>query len=171
VNVAYLGSMELSGGALRVLRRRMEIAAQNLAHAQTTRTASGEPYRRQVVRVETRPLALPGSAGLVRVGIPLSRTRPGHLGPVLVRLPAAEAGELPGVAVAEVADDPSPFVEVYDPGHPDADERGIVRYPNVDPAREMVELILAQRAYEANLAALAAARQIQEATLQMGRTF
>jgi len=71
------------------------------------------------------------------------------------------------VEVAEIKDDPSPFKEVYDPGHPDADERGIVRYPNVDVITEMVELLSAGRAYEANLAVLSTTKSMFLRTLEL----
>ncbi|MDM7202910.1 MAG: flagellar basal body rod protein FlgC [Thermodesulfobacteriaceae bacterium] len=64
------------------------------------------------------------------------------------------------VKVEAIKDDPSPFREVYDPGHPDADERGIVRYPNVDVITEMVELLSASRAYEANLSVLSTTKSM-----------
>jgi len=71
------------------------------------------------------------------------------------------------VEVVEIKDDPSPFKEVYDPGHPDADERGIVKYPNVDVITEMVELLSASRAYEANLAVLSTTKSMYLRTLEL----
>lgn len=71
------------------------------------------------------------------------------------------------VEVVEIRDDPSPFKEVYDPGHPDADERGIVKYPNVDVITEMVELLSASRAYEANLAVLSTTKSMYLRTLEL----
>jgi flagellar basal-body rod protein FlgC len=71
------------------------------------------------------------------------------------------------VKVKAIQDDPSPFREVYDPGHPDADERGIVRYPNVDVITEMVELLSASRAYEANLAVLSTTKSMFLRTLEL----
>jgi len=71
------------------------------------------------------------------------------------------------VEVVEIRDDPSPFKEVYDPGYPDADERGIVKYPNVDVITEMVELLSASRAYEANLAVLSTTKSMYLRTLEL----
>jgi len=71
------------------------------------------------------------------------------------------------VEVVAIRDDPSPFKEVYDPGHPDADERGIVKYPNVDVITEMVELLSASRAYEANLAVLSTTKSMYLRTLDL----
>ncbi|PMP68188.1 MAG: flagellar basal body rod protein FlgC [Thermodesulfobacterium geofontis] len=75
--------------------------------------------------------------------------------------------ELKAVKIEKIADDPSPFKEVYDPGHPDADERGIVKYPNVDVITEMVELLSAGRAYEANLTVLSTAKSMILRTLDL----
>ncbi|MCS7149355.1 MAG: flagellar basal body rod protein FlgC [Caldimicrobium sp.] len=71
------------------------------------------------------------------------------------------------VKVEKIQDDPSPFREVYDPGHPDADERGVVRYPNVDVITEMVELLSAGRAYEANLNVLSTTKGMYLRTLEL----
>ena len=80
---------------------------------------------------------------------------------VLKAVPISEKNpELKAVKVEKIADDPSPFKEVYDPGHPDADERGIVKYPNVDVITEMVELLSAGRAYEANLSVLSTTKSM-----------
>jgi flagellar basal-body rod protein FlgC len=74
------------------------------------------------------------------------------------------------VEVAAIVDDPAPFKEVYDPGHPDADKRGIVKYPNVDIITEMVELLSAGRAYEANLTVLSTTKSMALRTLDLLRT-
>ncbi|MCD6489370.1 MAG: flagellar basal body rod protein FlgC [Thermodesulfobacterium sp.] len=80
---------------------------------------------------------------------------------VLKAVPISEKNpELKAVKVEKIADDPSPFKEIYDPGHPDADERGIVKYPNVDVITEMVELLSAGRAYEANLSVLSTTKSM-----------
>jgi len=109
-------------------RTRMDVIAKNLANAQTTRMPGDgpvQPYRRQVV----------------------------HFEPLLRRL---ESGETvtEGVRVSEVSGDfQTPFDEIYDPTHPDADAKGIVRMPNVNTMKEMADLMTAVRAYEANLRA------------------
>ena len=74
------------------------------------------------------------------------------------------------VEVVEIRDDPLPFKEVYDPHHPDADERGIVKYPNVDIITEMVELLSAGRAYEANVTVLSSTKNIIGKILDFLRT-
>uniref|UniRef100_A0A7V6CET3 Flagellar basal-body rod protein FlgC n=1 Tax=Thermodesulfobacterium geofontis TaxID=1295609 RepID=A0A7V6CET3_9BACT len=87
---------------------------------------------------------------------------------VLRAVPVSEKDpELKAVKVEKIVDDPSPFKEVYDPGHPDADERGIVKYPNVDVITEMVELLSAGRAYEANLTVLSTTKSMTLRTLDL----
>jgi flagellar basal-body rod protein FlgC len=121
-------------------RYRMEIIAANLANAHATRSANGQPFRRQDVILEA-------------VGATSSGGTPGVM----------------GVRVAEVVEDPSPFQRVYMPSHPDADGEGFVEYPNVQLPVEMVNLLTAMRSYEANLKAAQAFRQISEQTLLLLR--
>ncbi len=86
---------------------------------------------------------------------------------VLRAMPLEPGSPLRKVEVYAIKDDPSPFREVYDPGHPDADARGIVRYPNVDVITEMVELLSAGRAYEANLNVLTTSKSMFLKTLEL----
>ena len=137
-----LSGIGSTSGALAAEKTRMNIVAQNIANANTTRDADGQAYQRKVVTFES--FLDPKAAG--RGGAGLS-----------------------GVRVASVDEDPSPPRLVYDPSHPDADENGMVTLPNVDTAREMVDLIASSRAYEANLQVARAARQMAKQTLQMGR--
>lgn len=142
-------ALETSASALTTERLRMDVIANNLANYRTTRTAEGGPYRRRTVVVEER-------SGTFASALAQQAGRP------------AEPGL--GVRVAEIATDPSPFKEVYDPTHPDADPAtGIVRMPNVDLLTEITDLMLAQRMYEANLTALNAAKSMALRALEIGR--
>jgi flagellar basal-body rod protein FlgC len=117
--------MRASATGLSAERIRIDVIAKNLANAETTRTPSGGPYRRQVV----------------------------HFEPLLRRL-ADGSKETAGVRVARVADDmETPLERIFDPHHPDADGSGYVTMPNVNATREMADLITAMRAYEANMSA------------------
>lgn len=133
----------ISSSGLAAERQRMEVASNNIANAHTTRTASGEPYRRQ--RVVFAEILKPAPAG-----------KGEHL-------------TLGGVEVVGQSGDPTPFPVVYDPGHPDADENGMVRMPNVQIPHEMVDLLTASRAYEANLKSLELFREMTEHALQLIR--
>jgi flagellar basal-body rod protein FlgC len=74
-----------------------------------------------------------------------------------------------GVRVTKISEDESSFREVYDPGNPDADDKGIVKMPNVDVVTEMVNMISATRAYEANITALNATKGMALKALEIGR--
>jgi flagellar basal-body rod protein FlgC len=133
-------AFSISASGMSAERYRMEIIAANLANAHATRSANGQPFRRQDVILEA-------------VGATSSGGTPGVM----------------GVRVAEVVEDPSPFQRVYMPSHPDADGEGFVEYPNVQLPVEMVNLLTAMRSYEANLKAAQAFRQISEQTLLLLR--
>jgi flagellar basal-body rod protein FlgC len=132
----------ISASGMSAERFRMEVIANNVANANSTRSANGGPYRRQdVVFAEVLGGAM----------------KPGGL------------PDLRGVQPIEVVEDPSDLPRVYMPGHPDADAEGFVRLPNVQLPIEMVNLITAARAYEANLKTMQTFRQISEQALNLLR--
>jgi flagellar basal-body rod protein FlgC len=134
----------ISASGMAAERLRMEVIANNLANAFSTRTAAGGPFRRQDVVFEA-VLADQTSSSSTH-------------GPALR-----------GVRVAGTVDDPSEFQKVYQPGHPDADREGFVLMPNVQLPTEMVNLLTASRAYEANLKAAQTYRQMNEQALTLMR--
>jgi len=139
----YLQTFAISAAGMAVERTRVETAALNLAQAHTAQSADQPAF--QPLRVVAT--GAEGFGGLVRAGL--------------------ESVPLPSVTV-----EPSgvPARLVHDPGHPLADGRGFVAYPGVDPAREMVTLLGATRAYEANVAAMNTARTLALKTLEIGRS-
>ena len=141
--------MDISASALSAQRLRMTIVAENIANAQTTRTADGTPYRRRVAIFQEREPER--FSNYLRSASSI----------------AGQAGR--GVRVAEVAEDPSEFRLQYEPSHPDADELGYVRMPNVDTVTEMVDMMAASRAYEANITALDAIKAMAARALEIGR--
>ncbi|MDA0171100.1 flagellar basal body rod protein FlgC [Solirubrobacter taibaiensis] len=142
--------MEISGSALTAQRLRMNVTAENIANAETTKGADGNPYRRKEVTLQSV-----GQAGTF--GSQLSRAM-------------GTSGVAPGgVQATEITEDQTNGKLVYDPSHPDADEQGYIRMPNVDTVTEMVDLIDAQRAYEANVTAMSAAKQMFAKTLEILR--
>ena len=146
--MSMFGGLEISASALTAQRLRMNVTAENLANAETTKTADGNPYRRKEVTLQAVP-----KGGF---GAQLSQ--------------AMGAGVAPGgVEAAAITEDETNGKLVYDPSHPDADEQGYVRMPNVDTVTEMVDLIDAQRAYEANVTAMSAAKQMFAKTLEILR--
>ncbi|WP_022856023.1 flagellar basal body rod protein FlgC [Thermodesulfobacterium thermophilum] len=120
-------------------RTRLNVAATNIANAQVTRTLEGGPYKAKNVVLKAVPFNPKDS----------------------------KESPLRLVKVEKIEDSKAPFKEVYDPGHPDADSRGIVKYPNVDVITEMVELLSAGRAYEANLSVLSTSKSMTQRTLEL----
>ena len=148
--MSLFGGLEISASGLTAERLRMDVTAENLANAQTTRGANGQAYRRKEVVLQEAP----GS-----FGASLSAAMGG-----------SGNGSSGGVHVAGIVQDTTtPLKRVYDPGHPDADAQGYVSMPNVDTVTEMVDLISAQRAYEANVTAMSAAKQMFSKTLDLLR--
>ncbi|MDA1267177.1 MAG: flagellar basal body rod protein FlgC [Planctomycetota bacterium] len=118
------GGMRIASTGLKAERARVDVIAKNIANSQVTRVpGTGEAYRREMV--DLAPMLRRNSEGVKEVvGVEVLGTR---------------------------SDTTTPFQEIVDPGHPDADAAGIVRYPNVNTVKEMAALITAVRAYEANL--------------------
>ncbi len=145
--------LAIAASGLSAQRARMDAIANNIANAETTRTDAGGPYRRQVVQLEANT--------------PPDRTF--ATGPSLdLDLPALPfQGEDGGVRVTGTAEDTRESVPVYDPGHPDADETGYVRYPNVQISQEMVEMMIAQRAYEANATVFQVLKSVLQKALEI----
>ncbi|MGE5588576.1 MAG: flagellar basal body rod protein FlgC [Clostridia bacterium] len=153
--MGIFSSFRISATGLAAERLRMDVIANNIANVNTTRTEDGGPYRRR-------------QAVFQALAARLGRGGAGTSGPLGAGQRAAEApGQ--GVAVVGIVEDPSPPRMVYDPGHPDADARGYVAMPNVDPVRELVDMISATRAYEANVTALNAAKTMAMRALDIGR--
>lgn len=139
----FFTAMEVSASGLSAERTRMNVAASNLANAQTTQAAGGGPYRRRDVVVQSADV--PGVTGT----------------------PFAQA--VKGVAVSQIAQDAAPPRLEYDPGHPQANAQGYVAYPNVNPVEEMVDMITASRAYEAGITSMTTAVNMAERALGIGR--
>ncbi len=139
----------ISASALTAERLRMDVISNNIANANTTRTVEGGPYIRQRVVFAPRFDASPAFAPLIPTMTPDG-------------LPA-------GVRVTSIQKDPSSPRMVYDPGHPDANTEGYVAYPNVNVANEMVDLISATRAYEANITAFNATKSMALQALSIGK--
>jgi flagellar basal-body rod protein FlgC len=136
-------ALNASASALNAERTRIEVAVSNLANAESTRGPDGQPYRR-------RDVVLAADA---------DNTFDAALG---------RAGAV-GVHVASVVEDQSPFRRRYDPSHPDADAEGFVAMPNVETPVEMVDMMSASRAYQANLSAIGLIRDIVQRALELGK--
>ncbi|HZV72936.1 MAG TPA: flagellar basal body rod protein FlgC [Conexibacter sp.] len=146
-------AIDVAGSGLAAERLRMDVTAGNLANAQTTKGANGQPYRRREVVLQE------AQADGQSFGSMLSTAVTG----------ASVGSPVNGVQVSGIVEDPSPPRRVYDPGHPDADAQGYVSLPNVNPVTEMVDLIGASRSYEANVTSMQTAKQLFSKTLELLR--
>ncbi len=161
MSLRIFGNMDVSASGLRGMRAKMNTIAENIANVETTRTEEGTPYRRKTVVMQQKqptepvPVRQPGPDSSFSQ---LVRTHQAHMD--MISLEAER--ELPQGSDLEIveAEDAQPFKLVYDPAHPDADEQGYVLMPNIDVVREFVDLIAAQRAYEANLSAIQGAKDM-----------
>ena len=145
-------SLKISGSGLSVFRRKMNIAAENLANAETTKTDAGKPYQKKVLQISAKPTAEPFAKKLQAARVELSQTDNHHLSQNAVSINKVE--NIAQATSEEYVDRNEQSRMIYDPSHPDADADGFVAMPNVDPLIEMVEMMTASRAYEANLSAL-----------------
>lgn len=142
--MSFFDSLALSAGGLNVERARADVATANLTNANATRSADGGPYRRRDTVLESEPIGRAFGDRLQRA--------------------------LRGARVKSIATDNRPPREIFKPGHPDADAEGIVRLPNISTIEEMVNLMSAQRSYEANLEAMQVSREMAQRALRIGRT-
>jgi flagellar basal-body rod protein FlgC len=144
-NMGILDIMKISASALKAERTRMEITSSNLANMHTTRTDEGGPYRKKEVVF---------TAADVSEGKGFGRML---------------SDRVTGVKVEEIIESTKDFEKVHDPGHPDADKEGYVRYPNVNLMEEMTDMIAATRAYEANINAINTTKQMFLKALEIGK--
>lgn len=148
--MGFYDSIEISASGLSAQRLAMDVIANNIANANTTRTPQGGAFKRQlVVFAQKQAAAAPGSDPFnpFTAASPVSTTE--------------------GVQALGIVQDQSPDRLSYDPTNPDADARGYVHYPNVAVVKEMVDMMAASRAYEANVTAIQESRSMDDATLKV----
>jgi flagellar basal-body rod protein FlgC len=144
--MSFFDSLDIAASGLTAQRLRMDVTAENLANAETTRGANGQPYQRQEVVLQ--------QAGN------FSATLSNAMGPSA----SASGG---GVQVAGIVADPTPDKLVYDPSNPDANAQGYVRMPNVNTVTEMTDLIDESRSYQADVTAMQTAKTMYTKTLDL----
>jgi flagellar basal-body rod protein FlgC len=160
-----LNAIQVSSQGLSIQRARMNTVARNIANAETTRTEEGGPYRRRRILVEEQDNKT-GFRNLIKhAGAQLSRTSRKHI-------PARGASvvtnvDTPTVGFKDSIDPKSNFKIVHDPSHPDADAEGYVEMPDIEIVTEMVDMMAATRAYEANTVAISAAKKMAENALEI----
>jgi flagellar basal-body rod protein FlgC len=138
----FLLSFDISASGLYAQRKRLDVISSNLANLETTRTEKGGPYRRKMVVMSTKPIQ--------------------DFDHVL-------GSQVEGVKIDEIVEDGSPFRKTFNPSHPDANEDGHLFKPNVDLVVETTNMLMARRAFEANVAAMKSIRQMVLKALEIGR--
>lgn len=156
-------SIKISATGLGAQRRRMNIIAENLANTNTTKTEEGGPYRRKIVRFFEAAKSSTAHTSVGTNEVLLKATQEGH---IRSSLEVPFSRKYSGVRMDSVRDTSDPD-RVYDPNHPDADEFGYVAMPKVDTIVEMVDMISASRAYEANIQAISAAKDMARKALEI----
>jgi flagellar basal-body rod protein FlgC len=142
--LTLLPGVKSTTAALTAERTRLDVIAQNIANANTTRGTDGKPYRRQQVSFETVLDSARGAAG--------------------------GDNQVGGPRVSKIRSDPRPYPAIYDPGHPDANpDTGMLALPNVSVHEEMADMVAASRTFEANLAVLKTAKQMTMQALTIGK--
>jgi flagellar basal-body rod protein FlgC len=138
-------SMQISSSALSAQRTRLNVISSNLANVDTTRTSEGGPYRKRQVVFQSSNDSF------------------------AKHLDNANKQGIQGVKVSEIQVSQAPLRTIYEPGHPDADENGMVHLPNVNTMEEMVDMMSATRTYEANASAIQASKRMALKALEIGR--
>ncbi len=150
--MSFWQALRIGSSALSAQRLRLDIIANNIANVETTSTEEGGPYKRQDVVFTAQGRQQPFSAYL----------------PIKNNL-SAKTLNINGVEVKKVVTDQTGGTSVYDPTHPDADEEGMVEYPNVNLVVEMTNMLSATRSYEASLSVIEAARAMAISAIEIGR--
>ncbi len=143
----FMTALDIGASGLSAERTSINVISMNLANVNTTRTPEGGPYRRKSVQLVA-----------TEVDSPFSK-----------EMQTALDKELRGVRVQNIATDTRPFKMVYEPGHPDADADGMVKYPDINVVEEMVSLMTAQRGYEANVTTMETVKSMYNKALEIGK--
>lgn len=149
--MSFLSSLNISASGMTAQRARLDVAAENIANIETTRTESGGPYRRRMIVLEAK------NDSFSQV---LSQTMAGT---------GRSTQTTAGVRATQILEDPTELKAVYEPDHPDADEQGYVRMPNIDMVKEMTDGMAATRSYEANITAFNAVKLMAQKALEVGK--
>jgi flagellar basal-body rod protein FlgC len=159
-----LHAIQLSAKGLTIQRKKMNIVAENLANAETTKTADGGPYQRKRLLVKEAKEAGNFDSFLRQADTPLARTHPEHK--IGKSIKVREESDLASVEGKEIEQKDS-FKMIYDPSHPEANEEGYVKLPDIDIVSEMVDMMVASRTYEANTTAIAASKKMVKDALEI----
>ena len=152
--MGMFNAIDIAASGMTAERLRLDVVSNNLANVNTTRTEKGTAYRRQIVVFEPRE----DFESVLQSNINKDDSQGARINQV---------GQ--GVRARAIIEDQSPFRSVYEPGHPDADAQGYVMMPNVNAVAEMIDMLSASKAYEANVAAVNAAKSMALKALDIGK--
>ncbi len=145
--MSLFSSLSVSASGMSAERQRAEILVENIANADTTRTAEGGPYKRRDVVFQSQNVSSPFSSFLTESGGTVAN----------------------GVAVSQIVEDNSAPDRRYLPGHPDADKDGYVSFPKMNPAEDMVDLLGASHSYQANVSAISVTKDMIQKSIDLFR--
>ena len=148
--MSFLSTFNISASGMTAQRLRLDVAAENIANIKTTRTASGGPYRRKMVRLSTTDRSFSSAFKNAETA-------------------ALRNGKGQGVKATAVLSDETELKAIYEPDHPDADENGYIRVPNIDMVKEITDSMAASRSYEADITAFNATKLMAQRALEIGR--
>lgn len=163
--MAFLSSLDIAGSGMTAQKRRLDTISENITNRETLRTENGGPYRRKLTVFREIGKSRSQSFG----GIMQRYTDSFGTERAMRYRSRNDGGTKGGVMVTEIIEDPTDFIPVYDPNHPDADENGYVYMPNVDTTVEMVDAMAATRSYSANIAAFEAMKSMAKMALEIGK--
>lgn len=162
---SFFSTFNISSQGLSAEKKRLAVTAENIANANTTRTAEGGPYRRKVLVQEVLDERRHFFEELKNAKLRLERSSGGHF--KNSNFHPSDINDEGYTDIKSKVEQVSEFKEVYDPGHPDANEEGVVYYPEINVIREMLELISASRAYEANVTMMSASKNLAKKSLEI----
>jgi flagellar basal-body rod protein FlgC len=143
--MSLFNSLSVSASGMTAERQRAEVLVENIANADTTRTATGGPYKRQDVVFQSQDVTSP-------------------FGSIFNSQMSSQGA---GVGISQIITDQSEPDRRYMPGHPDADKDGYVAYPKMNPAEDMVDLLGASRSYQANVSAISAVKDMIQRSIDL----
>ena len=154
--MAFFSSMNIVGSGMTAQQARLDVISENITNMNTTRTESGGAYRRKITIME---------AESGKNGFREAMSRAARKGHVISNRGYEQAG---GVKIVEIAEDQSELPFVYDPTHPDANEEGYVEMPNITLVKEVTDAMAASQAFNANVTAFNALKQVVQRGLDIG---
>lgn len=163
--MAFLSNLDVAVSGLMAQRARADVIAQNVANAETTRTADGGPYIRQCVVFSENVTRENDRESVIEFRTMVSE----HLDRLKGLAGKGTTEKEEGVLLTEIVEDPTPPTPVYDPSHPDADEDGYYYLPNVDVAEEQIDMLAATQSYTANLTIFNSLKSLAQKALTIGQ--